>query len=143
MTTTSSPLSLTLSYAPAISPPASGHSWDDDIDYPGVMAAVSLPTNEHSFGKFLSRDLVEESQACCGQYLSSKWGDVSTNCRVVSRTFRAPTLAAAEAAARAWHAEGAAVIAGIVARRNARLVRREATIAAAHAVHGEVAAPSE
>jgi len=58
-----------------------------------------------------------------------------------SEIFRAPTLEAAEADARNWHAAGNAVVSDIILDRAARLAEREATIARAHSRPGSVIIP--
>jgi hypothetical protein len=116
------------------------------------MAEVRLP-HIHRPGNETHGDLAAELQdpdrLCCGEQLAMLWGDLYrgpdddglAEYRYVCRLFRRPTLEAAEAMARAWHAKGAAVIDGVLAARRARLAQREATIAAAHARPGTIEIP--
>jgi hypothetical protein len=131
-------LKLELSYAPPTAAPSSGSEWEQERDYPGVCAVVSLPAGEAT--QTVPEEIVSPKQQCCNEYLTGQWGYLGEDRRrrERTRTFFAPTLAYAEAAARAWHAEGTAVISSVLSARMVRLAQREATIAAAHAVHGEV-----
>ena len=132
------PLALTsLEYVPPKDPPSFGCQWAEEVDYPGVVATMALPADENSY---LRADLTADA-ICCGDRLSCYWGEVAGGYRVKQQVFRAPTLEAAEARARAWYAEGAAVISGIVSARRARLLQRQATLAAAIARPGTIVVP--
>jgi len=166
-------LTLTLSYAAPDPPPPSGADWSTERDYPGVYAVVTLPTE----GMELRRDL-QCNLKCCDEILTLVWGvphgvtsiidrAVSWPARGKTRLFRAPTLEEAEKEARAWHAEGEAVIESILGVRKApmedqkaqeererqeaqraiearekREEQRRATIAAAHARPGSIVIPT-
>jgi len=127
-------IAVFLAYLAPPPPPEHGANWEDTLDYPGVECQVQLPADRN--GK-LHGDM-QSAAVCAGEPLNPFWGDVSGPVRVKSRVFRAPTLEAAEAAARAWGANVEAVIRPIVSARTTRLIKRDATIAAAHARHGEV-----
>lgn len=148
-----SPLSLHLSYEPAKEPPSCGADWPEEQDYPGVRAEVRLPVEwrrlpaEEGAGDLRS-DLRQPLEQCCEEPLHWDWGtqycgkhgEDRCTYRFRARVFRHSTLEAAEAAARAWHAEGAKVIADLLAARNTRLAQRAVTIAAAHARPGTLPA---
>lgn len=132
-------LSLVLAYEPPASAPPWGSTWDDSIDYPGIRATVSLPCDEQSL---LADECIARDTQCCGDLLVPSWGRWDgAGRRERWEIFRAPTLEAAEAAARYWHAQGCEVIDGLLRARAARLSRRDWTIVSAHAVHGTVMAP--
>jgi hypothetical protein len=133
---TTSTLTLTLTYALPSAPPESGSEWTESRDYPGVRAEVALPMAP---GGLLPR--LRAEVLCCGKLLCPSWGELGDGVRYLARYFYAPTLAAAEAEARAWHAEGAAVVANVVAAREARLARRTETIRRAHEIYATVRAP--
>lgn len=133
-------LKLTITYEPPEPPPASGDGWPDELDWPGVRATVSLPALETTQRIPIS----SPSMTCCGDHLGSLWGEYETTGnprRSRSKVFRAPTLAEAEAKARAWHDAGRSTVLLVQATRTLRLVRRAETIARAHETHGEVEAP--
>lgn len=78
--------------------------------------------------------------------LGPLWGVSYGEVRIRDRIFRAPTLEEAEKEARAWHAEGEAVIETILKgrteARKAREEQRRATIAASHARPGSIVIPT-
>jgi hypothetical protein len=129
-------LTLTLTYTSPLHPPESGSDWSESRDYPGVRAEVSLPMGP---GGLLPR--LRAEVCCCGEMLLASWGELGEGFRYLDRDFYAPTLAAAEAEARAWHAEGAAAVASVVSSREARLARRAETIRRAHETYTTVRAP--
>jgi hypothetical protein len=110
--------------------------WDDERDWPGVRATITLPTVGNG-GDSLRRDLRDEEVHVFGQSLNAWWG-ANTGVRARSLTFRAPTLEASEALAEEALAAAAATLATVVQSRAARLARRASTIACAHARHGRV-----
>jgi hypothetical protein len=131
------PMTIVLSYAGPQDPPGTGSEWPEEQDYPGVQCQVVLPAG--NLGS-LRADL-QSKKNCAGEPLNYNWGYTpagSPGVRVRRTVFREPTLEASEAAARAWGAEAQAVIQSVVSARATRLAKREATIAAAHARHGEV-----
>jgi hypothetical protein len=128
-----------LSYAPPVDPPASGTTWDESVDYPGVTLTIAITTEYYLHPSLRSKMML------LGKELYNEWGDLYTPyacgaaCRRRSSlTFRAATMEAAEAAALAALAEARQTIGAIVSSRVARLATRAATIAMAHARHGEI-----
>jgi hypothetical protein len=135
------PMVVVLSYVQAESAPKHGAGWPEELDYPGIECQVQLPASLRCL-----RDDLQSREDCAGEPLAYSWGytpDGSPGVRARRKVFRAATLEAAEAAARAWAAEAQAVIQTVVSARATRLAKREATIAAAHARHGEVEVTAE
>jgi hypothetical protein len=127
-------MTATLSYLPPLPAPNSGANWSDFEDYPGVLAVV------RAAGRELHSDLRGDHKIG-GCYACACWafaGAGEPSHRLTEEKFRAPTLASAEAQALVWLIGVKAEISSILAKRELRLAKREATIAAAHAAHGEI-----
>ena len=120
-----------LRYIPPKPLPQSGFGWPDSSDYPGIEASLYIPRD--SAREFTSDYVVldEPLRGFCG-YLEY--------CRI-SYTFRAATLAEAEAKAETWLADGCRALGMAIDARASCLARREATIANAHANYNRVRPP--
>jgi hypothetical protein len=127
-------MTATLSYLPPLPAPNSGANWSDFEDYPGVLAVVRTAGTE-LHPALRGEHTIGGCNACaCWAFPGAPGG----NHRMTEEGFRAPTLASAEAQARGWLIGVKAEISAILAKRELRLAKRAATIAAAHAAHGEI-----
>jgi hypothetical protein len=124
----------TYSYEPPRAAPDSGSAWDNDLDLPAVMCVLSLPVRTSVLVPtklILHPSLVAPDTRVLGWGLEPNWGARKGDERVTIRHYRERTLTLSLATARADVATAIATLRGIVAAREARLVLREATIAAA------------
>jgi hypothetical protein len=122
----------TYSYAPAPAAPDSGAAWDDSVDLPRVIARLDLPGKKEENDKYpLLVGPLRSSESVLGMELLDTWGSRDNDRRYTQITYHERSLTLSLATARARIAKAVATLRGVVAAREARLAKREATIAAA------------
>ena len=124
----------TYSYVPPKDAPISGSEWDDNLDLPGVVVTLSLPASREGSNYYPTIvGPIRSTAKVFGQEMNELWGrsNEENDCRLMSRTYRQRSLALSLATARADVAKDIPTLRGVVAAREARLAKREATIAAA------------
>jgi len=128
--------SFTLTYLPPSNAPGVLTDWSEELDFPGIKV------NFRGDYSFVYAHVLDLNPPFRGE---GYWGhnDKPTMTYSRTRTFRERTLHAAEEQAEALIAEVQAAMLKLVNTRVSRLAQREATIARAHANHGQITATDD